>query len=131
MNGHAIFFHSHTEMENQDHYTHQHDHDHYHSAHQHQQGIAALWDWITEALGDFEHSDQGDKHLEIYQVSNLLSKLNHISTVDIDFLPIHWQVIDLSKYTSVQNSGIPLFEQSFSDPPFLDAPSNRGPPLFS
>ena len=131
VNRHNSFHHSHTVLGNDQLTTDSHhDHDH-HSDHHHQNSILHFWDWIKHIIGDFEHSDLGDQHLELFLNPNHQSGFGNIYEVNIQPVIVFWQPADLYQNTVVQKSSLTLFELVFYDSSFLDLPDNRGPPLFS
>ena len=82
-------------------------------------------------LGDFEHPDLGEKHFELFISSGSQIALNQPSALvsqPFIFTSQYLQFLDLEKYLNNDRPGTAL---SFSDPPFFDSISNRGPPTFS
>ena len=134
INWHNTFFHSHhgpVKEESSVFYYHHHHHDHYHSDHHHGQNELALWDWIKQVLGDFEHPDLGEKHFELFLNPGNQIGLDLPSAVVFQPFIFQPQYLQLSDLDNSQENKIPIRVLSFSDPPFFDSISNRGPPIFS
>ena len=132
VNWHNSFLHSHTES-TKGHFSIVHNHDHSHFDHQHNiNDELAMWDWIEQFLGNFEHPCLGEKHLEIFlkaktQIGIDISSLS-ISQISYLVLDSHFSLSDqnISKKKRLLNSAF-----AFYNPPFFDSINPRGPPQFS
>jgi hypothetical protein len=131
VNWHNAFFHAHYETEEAEFpIVHQHDHDHHHS-HHHGQSELALWNWIKGLLGDFEHPDLGENHFELFLNPNHQIGLGQSSAIVFQPFIFTSLYLQLSDVDTCRNDQVPIRVLSFSDPPFFDSLSNRGPPAFS
>jgi hypothetical protein len=131
VNWHNTFVHSHAGNKDDKHLVALHGHEHSHSDHHHDHHFSSLWNWISHVFGDFNHSDLGDNHMELFITSNHTTGLDFSVQNDFSSTVISWIHLYSRKAINKENSPKPVYIQSFSDPPFLDAVGNRGPPLFS
>ncbi|MCB9304694.1 MAG: hypothetical protein H6566_29015 [Lewinellaceae bacterium] len=128
---HNTFFHSHQGTVKEEFaVVHKHDHGHQNSGHHHGESKLALWDWVKQILGDFEHPDLGENHFELFLNPGNQIVLDQPSAIVFQpfIIPEYPQFSDLDTY---QNNNAPIKVLSLSGPPFFDSLSNRGPPTFS
>lgn len=133
INWHNTFIHSHYGIEEKDFaFVHQHDHGHHHSDDHHNgQGGSAFENWIKQMLGDFEHPDLGEKHLESFLNPDNQVGLDQPSALVFQPFILTSRFLQLPGLDTFQESQIPPWVLYFPDPSFFDANSNRGPPQFS
>lgn len=131
INWHNSILHSHQgEVKGESNAVHQHSHDH-HPDHHHGADELALWDWLAHLLGDFNHPDQGEKHFEIFLNPGYQIGIEQPGKVVDQPYFYHVNCLQSLDSNTDQNREKPNRVLSFSDPPFFDSLSNRGPPTFS
>ncbi len=106
---------------------------HYHHSgdHHHQHGTVTFWDWLQGLMDDFEHSDLGEQHFEVYlQPSNvvLISPTTHLEFVHL--YGTNHQNLQIV-HVPDQSGLVPVREPTCSDPPCLAFLFDRGPPQIS
>ena len=127
MNWHNSILHTHQQQMQDEEIVMDHGHDHEH-AHHHE---IDFWGWFKGMLGDLEHQDLGENHFEVFLRSGnqiVLDQQSILSQPVIFFTPQH---LELSSPFIIQQAKRLNVEYSLTDPPFLEAQSNRGPPSFS
>lgn len=98
--------------------------------HRHEEKMSFL-NWLHGLLGDFEHTDFGDSHFELFLNSNNYFSLKHLAKITYYpavFLLLHYST---SEPTEFEKKDVPKEVLSFSDPPFLASFTSRGPPAVS
>jgi hypothetical protein len=105
-----------------------HDHD---NDHQHDQEDSGLLSWIKQFLGDFEHSDLGEKHFEQFLHPQNQLGSGQASMVVLSPFAFLAKPTTYFGHRILQQKITPIWDLSFVDPPFLEHIPNRGPPVFS
>ena len=110
---------------------HQHAHNHSDNHHHSAEDQSSFYHWLQGLLGDFEHTDFGHNHLELFLNANNHFSLKHLaklpSSPSIFLLPYRPYAEPLDD----EKENIPMEALSFSDPPLLTSFLVRGPPIFS
>jgi hypothetical protein len=130
VNCHNTFFHSHHRTEEEK-VAVVHQHDHHHSDHYHGHSNLAFWDWVKQVLGDFEHPDLGEKHFELFLNSYKQIGVDQPSAIVFQPFILTPPYFQFSALDTSQKNKIPIGVLSFSDLPYFDSISYRGPPTFS
>ncbi|KAA3639569.1 MAG: hypothetical protein DWQ02_03515 [Bacteroidetes bacterium] len=132
INWHNSFLHFHadvqTEYADDDHDHHQGHHQHHHHSHSHHHDAGSFWDFLKNILGDFDHPDLGETHFEEFLKPG--NQLQLDSEEDLFKQPLVVLIINDEKFenTEFQRVVNSFVFPDFSDPPFLESLSTRGPP---
>jgi hypothetical protein len=97
----------------------------------HHHGGSDFWDWLQGLVGDFEHPDLGEQHLEVY-----LQPTNSVQLHPEDLLNVVRITGSIPESLrgfngTIQGGVIPAREPTGNDPPCLTALTDRGPPRIS
>ncbi len=97
----------------------------------HHHGGSDFWDWLHGLVGDFEHPDLGEQHLEVY-----LQPTNSVQLHPEDLLNVVRITGSIPESLrgfngTIQGGVIPAREPTGNDPPCLTALTDRGPPRIS